>query len=44
MIKRVLAIIALVSVVLTMTAQDGRFCIVKDGRAATIVVDENDWK
>ena len=44
MIKRVLAIIALVSVVLTMTAQDGKFCIVKDGRAATIVVDENDWK
>ena len=25
-------------------AQDGRFCIVKDGRAAKIVVSDNDWK
>ena len=29
---------------LTATAQTGKFCIAKDGRAATIVVDENDWK
>ena len=25
-------------------AQTDRFCIAKDGKAATIVVDENDWK
>ena len=25
-------------------AQKDRFCIAKDGKAATIVVDENDWK
>ena len=28
---------------LTVTAQN-KFCIAKDGKAATIVVDENDWK
>ena len=28
---------------LTVMAQD-RFCIAKDGKATTIVVDENDWK
>ena len=26
------------------TKQTERFCIAKDGKAATIVVDENDWK
>ena len=26
------------------TAQTERFCIAKDGKAATIMVDENDWK
>ena len=29
---------------MTATAQTGKFCIAKDGKAATIVVDENDWK
>ena len=26
------------------TAQTARFCMAKDGKAATIVVDQNDWK
>ena len=25
-------------------AEEDKFCIAKDGKAATIVVDENDWK
>lgn len=35
------ALVALMA--LTVTAQN-KFCIAKDGKAATIVVDENDWK
>ena len=34
---------ALASVVLTATAQKERFCIARDGKAATIVVDGDDW-
>jgi len=29
---------------ITMMAQTEKFCIAKDGKTATIVVDENDWK
>ena len=29
---------------MTATAQLERFCIAKDGKTATIVVDEQDWK
>lgn len=29
---------------LTAIAQTGKFCIAKDGKAATIVVDGSDWK
>ncbi len=40
-----ITIIALVALMaLTVKAQTGRFCMAKDGKAATIVVDENDWK
>ena len=42
---RQLIIAALTSLLaLTAMAQDKRFCIVKGGKAATIVVDEKDWK
>ena len=36
------ALVALMA--LTVSAQDNRFCIAKDGKATTIVVDGNDWK
>ena len=49
--KRIILSIFLAAITLTATAQsDGtqqsqeKFCIAKDGKAATIVVDENDWK
>ena len=29
---------------LNASAQTEKFCIAKDGKAATIIVDENDWK
>lgn len=35
--------ILLFTTVMNVIAQDA-FCIAKDGKAATIVVDENDWK
>ena len=40
--KITIALVALIA--LTAKAQTGRFCMAKDGKAATIVVDENDWK
>lgn len=33
-----------VFIALTASSQTEKFCIVKDGKAATIVVDKNDWK
>ena len=36
------ALVALMT--LTATAKSDGFCIAKDGKAATIVVDKNDWK
>ena len=46
MIKKHLLSIFLLILVLTShaVAQDKTFCIAKDGKAATIVVDEQDWK
>ena len=45
--KRILTVCMVLFVVvmhMTATAQLERFCIAKDGKTATIVVDENDWK
>ena len=42
--KRIIAIAFLTCAVLGTWAQDHRFCIAKDGQAATIVVDSEDWK
>ena len=42
--KRILIIVLITCSVLTGWAQTERFCIAKDRKAATIVVDENDWK
>ena len=41
--KRIIFGICVMLAALTVMAQD-RFCIAKDGKATTIVVDENDWK
>ena len=41
--KRIIFGIYVMLAALTVMAQD-RFCIAKDGKATTIVVDENDWK
>lgn len=42
--KRIIFGICVMLMTMTATAQTGKFCIAKDGKAATIVVDENDWK
>ena len=42
--KRIIFGICVMLTALTATAQSERFCIAKDGKAATIVVDQNDWK
>ena len=41
--KKVLTFL-LCMVAISVMAQKHRFCIAKDGKTATIVVDENDWK
>ena len=41
--KRIIFGICVMLAALTVMAQD-RFCIAKDGKATTIVVDGNDWK
>ena len=43
MIKKIVGIIMLF-VTINATAQSNSFCIAKDGKAVTIVVDELDWK
>ena len=42
--KRILIIVLITCSASMGWAQKDRFCIAKDGKAATIVVDENDWK
>jgi|LAHS01.1.fsa_nt_gb hypothetical protein len=42
--KKILTCAFMVLAAITAKAQNERFCIAKDGKAATIVVDENDWK
>ena len=42
--KRQLLTLLIVMLSAIQTFADGRFCIVKDGRAAQIVVSDNDWK
>ena len=42
--KRIIFGICVILMTMTATAQTDKFCIAKDGKAATIVVDENDWK
>ena len=44
MIKKLTMGIALLLLVMNAMAQNKTFCIAKDGKAATIVVDEQDWK
>ena len=41
--KRLLTILFASCIVLTAVAQNNSFCIAKDGKAANIVVDNNDW-
>ena len=42
--KRFFLGICVMLMTMTATAQTDKFCIAKDGKAATIVVDNNDWK
>ncbi len=43
--KRILMVIVALFVIATVVmAQIERFCIAKDGKTSTIVVDEQDWK
>ena len=42
--KKMVTGVLMALMALTVTAQSNRFCIAKDGKAATIVVDKNDWK
>lgn len=42
--KRVLMLAVTALMMLMASAQNEKFCIAKDGKAAQIVVDENDWK
>ena len=42
--KRIIFGICVMLMTMTATAQTDKFCIAKDGKATTIVVDENDWK
>ena len=42
--KRFIWGICVMLMTMTATAQTDKFCIAKDGKAATIVVDNNDWK
>ena len=42
--KRLTILSILMCAWLGVMAQTKQFCIAKDGKAATIVVDENDWK
>ena len=42
--KRLFIVVVMVCGLMTVMAQTKQFCIAKDGKAATIVVDENDWK
>ena len=41
--KRIAAILLVLCASMSLMAQE-KFCIAKDGKAATIIVDENDWK
>ena len=42
--KRIIFSICTMLAALTVMAQTSRFCIAKDGKAATILVDDADWK
>ena len=44
--KRILIFVLMLWATMTATAMavEEKFCIAKDGKTATIVVDENDWK
>ena len=42
--KRLLTTLVMVCAMIAVMAQTERFCIAKAGKAAQIVVDENDWK
>ena len=42
--RRIIFGICVMLMALTATAQTEKFCIARNNRAATIVVDENDWK
>ena len=42
--KRIFLVVLIACSALMGWAQTERFCIAKDGKTATIVVDENDWK
>ena len=41
--RKLSVILSVLWVAMSASAQE-RFCIAKDGKTATIVVDENDWK
>ena len=41
--KRIAVFLLVLCTTMSLMAQE-RFCIAKDGKAATIIVDENDWK
>ncbi len=43
MVKRMMTCVFMALMALTVTAQGNRFCIAQKGKAATIVVDGNDW-
>ncbi len=42
--KRILIFALMLWATMTAVAEEQQFCIAKDGKTATIVVDENDWK
>ena len=42
--KRLLTILFASCIVISVWAQHNSFCIAKDGKTASIVVDNNDWK
>ena len=41
--KRIAVFLLVLCTTMSLMAQE-KFCIAKDGKAATIIVDENDWK
>jgi hypothetical protein len=42
--NKVSIITVLLCALLSASAQSEKFCIAKDGKTSTIIVDENDWK